>query len=280
MRIAFILGLCMLLSACADIGLWLANRGLDFSGVKIYRDLAYGKAPWQKLDIYQPKNATSAPALLFLYGGGWSSGSKLDYRFIASRYTQRGMVVIIADYGTYPTVTFPAFVEDTALAAAWIVAHAQDYGITTDKLFVMGHSAGAYNGAMMLADPQYLAKHGLAPDAIRGFIGLAGPYAFTPTETKYKRIFNEMSDYSPMQVPHHINGTRTPMLLLHGEADTTVYPENSRLLTEALQREHSQAEYKIYEDIGHLGIIAGLTAMRENKKIVGDIDGFIDAQLR
>lgn len=268
----------MLLSACADVGLWLANRGLNLEHVSTTQDLSYGDKPWQKLDIYQPQNVKNAPALLFLYGGGWTGGSKNDYRFIASRYAKRGMVVVIADYGKYPDVTFPAFVDDAAAATAWLIANARHYSIDTKNIFVMGHSAGAYNGAMMISDPHYLAAHGLKPDAVRGFIGLAGPYSFTPTEAKYKNIFNRMKDYSPMKVTTYIDGPRPAMLLLHGGADTTVFPKNSRLLSEALRKHGSEVEYKTYAGMGHLGIIGALTAVRENKKVVKDIDAFIASQ--
>ncbi|MFZ5559079.1 MAG: alpha/beta hydrolase fold domain-containing protein [Pseudomonadota bacterium] len=51
-------------------------------------------------------------------------------------------------------------IEDAAAAVAWALRHAGEAGIPSHRVFVMGHSAGAYNAAMVALAPQYLAAHG------------------------------------------------------------------------------------------------------------------------
>jgi len=54
----------------------------------------------------------------------------------------------------------------------------------------MGHSAGAYNAAMLALDPRWLAKAGASTRMFAGFIGLTGPYDFLPIENRdVRRVF-------------------------------------------------------------------------------------------
>ena len=84
-----------------------------------------------------------APVVVFLYGGSWRNGAREDYRFVGRRLAQQGMLVLVADYRTYPETIFPGFVEDGASAVAWARAHAAGWGGDPRCLFVAGHSAGA-----------------------------------------------------------------------------------------------------------------------------------------
>lgn len=254
-----------LLSACTDLAFRLANWPVTLADVAITRDVAYGDESRHKLDIYRPEKADGAPVIVFFYGGGWKSGDKADYAFVADAFTARGYVVVIPDYRTYPDVTFPAFVDDAAGAVAWTHRHIAAYGGDAQALFMLGHSAGAYNGAMLLADDAYLAAHGLSPAVVRGFAGLAGPYDFTPQSRTYRRIFNEREDYGPVHVSRYLDGDEPPMLLLHGERDHTVTPEHTRRLHRAIAAKGGQSRQRLYEAIGHYEIIGALTAYWRHK---------------
>ena len=132
-------------------------------------DVAYGTDPRQKLDVYAPLNTTRpAPVVVFFYGGNWTSGARNDYQFIGEALASRGMVAVLADYRLYPQVRYPSFIEDSARAVAWTVKEVQRYGGNHKRVYLMGHSAGAYNAAMVALDPRWLAAYGLTPAAVRG----------------------------------------------------------------------------------------------------------------
>ena len=142
-------------------------------------DIAYGPDPRQKLDLYRPdKPRADGKTVIFFYGGAWETGSKGDYLFVAQALVAGGYTVVIPDYRLYPAVRFPAFVDDGARAARWTADR-----VGSDKVFVMGHSAGAHIALLLAANTPYLATAGVDRMKLGGVIGLSGPYDFLPLKS-------------------------------------------------------------------------------------------------
>lgn len=118
--------------------------------------------------------------MVFIYDGRWSEGSKAQYRFVGQALASQGFVAVIADYRLYPEVRFPTFIEDSAKAVRWILAHIGQYGGNTGCVYLMGHSASAYIAAILTLDERYLRTANAPPDSVCSMIGLAGPYDFLP----------------------------------------------------------------------------------------------------
>jgi acetyl esterase/lipase len=189
-------------------------------------DVAYGADPRQRLDVYLPLNSENpAPVVVFFYGGNWNSGERKDYQFIGEALASRGIVAVLADYRLYPQVRYPGFLEDSAHAVAWTINEVQHYGGDPRRVFVMGHSAGAYNAAMMALDPRWLAAQKLTPAALRGWIGLAGPYDFLPIENKSTRpVFLYPDTPIESQPINHVSAGAPPALLIASRKDELVDP--------------------------------------------------------
>jgi acetyl esterase/lipase len=135
------------------------------------RGAAYGSLPRQDLDIYTPEQLTSGnrrPVIIFFYGGSWQSGSRANYGFIGRAFAAQGFITVIPDYRLVPEVHFPAFIEDGAAAVRWVRANIARFGGDPHRLILAGHSAGAYNAAMLALDPAWL---GTDRRAVRGLIG-------------------------------------------------------------------------------------------------------------
>ncbi len=197
-------------------------------GYRIERDLAYGPDPRQKLDLYVPGSSDGARAgVALLYGGSWESGSKAITRRWAQAFASKGIIVAVADYRLYPQVRYPAFVEDGARAFAFLHAHVAAHGGDPARLFVSGHSAGAYIAMMLAADPRYLRAAGADPAWVRGVIGIAGPYDFLPLQDKNLIAIFGGANRPDTQPINYIDGKRPPMLLAYGDDDTTVLPRNT-----------------------------------------------------
>jgi acetyl esterase/lipase len=252
----------------------LLNATVSSGGYTRQSDIAYGPLPRQKLDLYTPERPRAdGKAVIFFYGGSWDSGAKGDYLFVAQALASRGITTVVADYRLYPEVRFPAFVEDAAQATRW----AGDK-VGLEKLYVMGHSAGAHIALMLAVDTPYLAQAGVDRMKIAGVIGLAGPYDFLPLKSaKLIEIFGG-ANRPEIQA---ITFARAPLpraLLIHGTADTTVYPRNSENLAAAWRRAGAPVELKLYDGVGHIDVVAAFSDLLHKRATTReDVLAFLNA---
>lgn len=265
--------LAALLSACSPLKSFNAIVPKDGGVSLAARDVAYGTDDRQSLDVYVPKGAGAKtqprPVIVFIYGGSWQAGSKGAYGFAARALASRGFVVAVPDYRLVPAVRFPGFVEDCAAAVKWVRANAARFGGDPDRLVLMGHSAGAYNAAMLALDPRWL---GAERAAVRGWIGLAGPYDFLPLDSPVTQAaFGGAADLPATQPVTFASAGDPPALLLHGAEDSTVFPRNSQALARKLAAAGVRAEVKLYPRIGHVGIAGALsTPFRGRAPVLAD----------
>lgn len=227
----------------------------------VAQSIPYGDGPRRTLDVYGPEPVRSGqaapPVVLFLYGGSWDSGSKAIYRFVGGALAALGFIVVIPDYRLYPEVRYPDFLDDCAAALAWTRRNATRFGAATAPPFVMGHSAGAYNAAMLTLDPRWLARAGMSPRAdLRGMVGLAGPYDFLPLDSdELRSIFAPGRPLRSTQPIDHVDGRNPPVLLLAGSADRVVQPSNSTRLAARIRLAGGVVEARLYPGVDHLQIL-------------------------
>jgi acetyl esterase/lipase len=246
--------------------------------------IAYGDDPRQKLDVFAPVNKGNhrVPVLVFFHGGSWRDGERDGYGFLGRAFAARGFVTIVADYRKIKQVRFPEFVNDAAAAIAWAHRNSARYNGDPDNLFIMGHSAGAHLALLAALDTRYLAKTGLQPNAVKGVIGLAGPYDFLPfTTDAAKYAFGTWPKPAETQPITYARGDAPPMLLLTGDADDTVKPRNSKVLAAAIADVEGVAELKIYPTLGHLDIIMAVARpFRSKAPVITDVVDFIGRNSR
>ncbi len=239
----------------------LVNLSVSTAGLTITRDIAYGSALRDRIDIYRPAKATGKlPVIVFFYGGSWQFGHRSDYAFMASLLAKRGFVVAVPDYRLHPDVKFPAFLHDCAAATAYIFKHISAHHGNPEQIFLMGHSAGAYNAVMLGLASQFLAAEGINASQLAGVIGLSGPYDFLPLrDPVIKEIFSPPADIKTTQPINYATESAPPLFLAHGGTDTTVLPRNTTALGARLRAVGGVVETKIYPSLGHIDII--LTAL-------------------
>ncbi len=268
-------------SACTQTAFLVANLPTYFDETLIVHDRAYGPGPAQKLDIYAPANPRENPldVILFFYGGRWTYGAKEDYRFVGMTFAEKGFLVVIPDYRKYPQVRFPAFVEDAAKALNWVHQHIEEAHGNPRRIHVVGHSAGAHIGALLAADPHYLADQGKDRSlVIRDFAGLAGPYAFTPDEPDLEEMFGPPENYPNMQVTTFIDGTQPPMLLLHGDKDRAVKYTNVEKLQQRIMERGGCVRSNLYNGANHKDLIGALSWLNpRHLPVADDITKFFES---
>lgn len=154
-------------------------------GAREHKDIAYYQGPGQdyekhRLDVYSPGGDAGVPVVVFIHGGSWKRGDRdvrLDtYQKLARKFMARGLLVVVPSYRLAPEHKFPAFVRDVARAVAWVQQNIEKYGGDPQRMFLMGHSAGAHIAALLGADPRWLEEAGADHSRIEGVVGLSGPY--------------------------------------------------------------------------------------------------------
>lgn len=268
-----LLVLMLLSAACSPLALFNGVVPKDGGAAKV-GSVAYGAGPRRMLDVYAPTRGRGPwPVIVFFYGGSWSSGERQGYAFVGRALAARGFVVVVPDYRLVPEVTYPGFVEDGAAAVRWVRTNARTYGGDRDRIVLAGHSAGAYIAAMLAVDGRWL---GPERAALRGLIGLAGPYDFAPfTAASSQAAFGAWPRPEETQPVTHADAGSPPALLLTGAEDTTVKPRNSDALAAALRRAGVAAEVRRYPGIGHIGILTAVARpLRGRAPVVDDMARF------
>jgi acetyl esterase/lipase len=267
------------LAGCSGVD--LLNATVSSDGYRIERDIAFGPDPRQRYDLYVPEGANgSSPAVVFFLGGGWGGGRKKDYLFVGEALASRGYVVAIPDYRVFPQIRFPDFLADNAAAVAAVQKHLAARNLAVGKLALVGHSAGAYNAAMLALDPQWLAKAGVDRCFdISAVVGLAGPYDFLPLKGRnLQAIFGEAAPLAKTQPVAFARTPAPPMLLLAGRNDGTVLPRNTQALAAAVEAAGGRAQTRIYDNVAHADIVASFAKLlRGNPPSLDDTDRFLAA---
>lgn len=264
--------------ACAPLGAFNTLVPKDAGAGLAAADQAFATGDRRKLDIYAPTRLAAGsklPMIVFFYGGSWSSGTKEGYAFVGRALASRGFVVVIPDYRLLPEVRFPSFLEDGAAAVKWARANASRFGGDPDSIVLVGHSAGAYNAAMLSLDARWL-----GPDrvAIRGFAGLAGPYDFLPLDGITRPVFGNAPDLGATQPVTFAGAGDPPTLLMVAGKDTLVGPRNSERLAQLLIEAGERAEIRTYPEVGHVGILTAIAKpFRGRASVLDDLAGFAGA---
>ncbi len=260
----------------------LLNALVPEEGYERVAGLPYGEGPRRRLDLYVPERPLPGnPTVVFLYGGSWDSGAREDYRFVGEAFASRGYQAVVPDYRVYPEVRYPAFLADSAEAVARVGDLAARHGREPGALHLVGHSAGAYNAAMLALDPRWLEAAGTSRCRVASFAGLAGPYDFLPlSDPTLMEIFAPADEPRLTQPIEYVDGRgdggAPPTLLVSGLADETVDPDNSRRLAARLREAGVPVEERYLEGVGHVRLVAALGApLRGLAPVLDTLDGFL-----
>lgn len=264
-----------LLPGCTPLTAFNAVVPKELGAVRAEHDVPFGDGPRQRIDVYAPRGRAVAtrPVILFLYGGSWRSGAKRGYGFVGRALAANGFVVGIPDYRIVPEHRFPDFLEDNAAALRWLRANAARFGGDPDRIVLAGHSAGAYNAAMLAMDPQWLGVH---RSAIKGWFGLSGPYDFLPLKGAITRgAFGAWPDLAATQPITHASAGDPPAFLATGAEDMMVLPGNGEALAARLHSVGVPVTVRAYPGIGHVGAVTAIARpFRSRAPVLRDLVGF------
>ena len=194
-------------------------------------------------DLFLPTpRSGSVPVVVLVPGGGWTSADPSGLRSLAEALAASGSAVVSTTYRTASQgAHFPVPVEDVVCAVDDAVARVTDAGVAAGPVVVVGHSAGAQLAALAaLVGNRYQDGCPRPAQSIDAFVGLAGPYDVALLPDVAVALFGVPPSEDPQTwregnpLTWAAQRPRLPVLLLHGDRDTTVPPFFSRAFATAL----------------------------------------------
>ncbi len=270
--------LLILSSSCSRAKVLTVNALAYSQGQTVYKDIHYSELDRQKLNIYTPKNKSKdlKPVIIFFYGGGWETGSKDDYRFVAEPFISSDYLVVIPDYAKYPKFKYPTFVEDGAQATSWVFKNIKEFGGDPERIILIGHSAGAHLAGLLATNEDYLRQLAVPTESIRGFVGISGAYDFIPVKQSYVEVFSPVAKNLSSAMPaSYFKNPNLPVLLIHSRNDEVIELSNITSMQAQATLHKLNLEVKFYDSLNHIGTIAAFSIpLRSKTKLLSDVISF------
>jgi arylformamidase len=187
----------------------------------------YGKSEMQLLDVYAPAGASPAPVLVYLHGGAWLRGSRLDVAYPAPALARRGAALVVPDFDNVAAVPLPGMIEQCRQAVDWTVKNAASFGGDPDRVYLAGHSSGAHLASCVL----------LGHGAIKGALLISGMYdlhaPLLSARSKYVKATPEEADAASAM--RHLGRIRCPVAVAWSVGDSPEFRRHGQILSAALQ---------------------------------------------
>ena len=210
-----------------------------YQGVKIERDLKYGAADRNLLDVFMPETASPPrPVLIFVHGGAFTAGNKRTgdspfYDNIMLWAAKKGFVGVNVTYRLAPQAMWPAGAEDLASAVQWVSDNIAARGGDPARIYLMGHSAGAVHVASYVSHPDFQKVKG---GGLAGAILVSGIYDLTVGEAggPEKAYFGaDPEHYAERSSLRGLAKTSIPLMITSAELDPPGFVTQFDLLKEA-----------------------------------------------
>jgi acetyl esterase/lipase len=204
------------------------------------------------LDIYQPPQVGQYPAIVVIYGGAWQAGSPTSNEAFSRYMAARGYVVWAIAYRHAPQYQFPAQLEDVEAALHFLKTHAVQYETDSNRIAVLGRSAGAQLAMLAAYRPsttpvQAVVDYYGPVDLAEGYYNLPNP---SPIDIRL--VLNLLLGGSPSDFPkeykfaspiYAVTPSAPPSLLIYGGRDNVVQAKYGRQMYKRLQAVGGKAVY-------------------------------------
>ena len=244
-----------------DVGSYALNRLTPRKGYSVQENVAYGLRARHRLDLFRTLTPREhRPLIVFVHGGAWMHGDKKDYRFIGEAFAKEGFDVAVINYHLAPEHIFPASIDDLSLALNYLNVHQLKYQISTEKVVLMGHSAGAFNVMSALYHPKPYEIQ--CRSQISAIIGLAGPYHFDyKGDPICADAFDQNRPYQEVMPYYFVEPNTVKHYLLVAENDDVVGLSNAVDLDRRLKEKGNYSQLWTVPRIGHISMIGSVSSL-------------------
>jgi acetyl esterase/lipase len=289
----------LLLFSIGSLGMSQSNRVMNIfpEGTMLHGNIPYQYDTLKKhlLDIYLPPNATGkVPLVIWVHGGGWLSNDKYaDMSYMKETIVEimrKGYALASIDYRFSTQATFPAQMLDCNSAVSYLYENASKFGFDTDRFALMGFSAGGHLAAMLGLSKNQDVKEFFMPGtskkfAFKAVVDFYGPADLTlfPGAKDAKSPEGLLIGAAPLDRPDlakvaspvsYVDEKDPPFLIIHGEKDDMVSPNQSHLLNSWLKVKGVPTELIVVKGAPHFG------AMFDAPEIRTAVFSFLEKHLK
>ena len=239
-------------------------------GVKVHRDIEYAQVDEHslQLDLYLPsdlqkESKSKPPLLLWVHGGGWRNGDKGRINPMFIKLTGEGYATASINYRLNGLMGHPEHIHDCKAAVRWLRANAEKYGYDATRIGVGGGSAGGHLALMlgMTADVEAVEgdiggnlEHSSRVQAVLDLFGPSDFESFSKGNSQFRSRHRPSKDQLLSASPlHYLTDDDAPVLIFHGDEDTTVPASQSKLLHDRYQAAGLESTLHIIPGASHGG---------------------------
>ena len=232
-------------------------------GVKITKDVAYGPDARHRIDVFQPEGKTGVPVVVFLHGGAYVRGdrniSPEVYSNVTTYFARQGFLGINGTYRLAPAAIWPAAAQDVAQIVKWVKDNAASFGGDPNRIYLIGHSAGATHVATYAFMKTIQGESG---PGLAGIVLMSGRYFFDPHPDdpnlrNFQAYFGSDPAAYPRQSPINYvkDAPRIPVFVVVAEYDNPDLDTQGALLLAALcERDRACPRFLRMEKHNHLSM--------------------------
>jgi acetyl esterase/lipase len=251
-----------------------------YPGVTVTRDLKYGPADRNILDVFTAEGATGTrPVLMFVHGGGFTGGNKHTpgspyYDNVPLWAARHGLVGVNITYRLAPEGQWPAGAEDVGAAVRWVIGNIAKFDGDPSKTILFGHSAGATHAGTYAAMPQFHGPNGIG---LAGLILTSGIYDLTtfPLTDNYRAYIGDDASLYAERSP--INGLKRlgiPSMLVYAELDPQPFiPQFEKLVAAMANAPGGKPRTLLLDQHSHLSL--GYSIGTDDTALTGPILDFV-----
>ncbi len=243
----------------------------------VERDVIYGRPDGAAVlaDIAYPEKGRGLPAILYVHGGRWSAGERIGrMQLYVEDWAKAGYFAMTIDYRLAGSSPAPAGYQDLLCAIRWLHAHAEDYGVDPDRIYLVGNSSGGHVVALAatLGNGPYERMGGWEEERsdVRAVISVAAPYELNTLSwgSLWSPLgADDLEEARRIASPiHQITPDTRPMLIIHSDDDRSVPVLQAIDMAAALKDAGIRHRFVHYTDSGH---------MRLTDEVVGETLSFI-----
>ncbi len=234
---------------------WEARSKSCYEKLACHRDLQYGLGASHTLDLFLPPSSDGpVPLLLFIHGGYWQSLDKSIFAFIAPAFLEKGIAFATLNYTLAPGERISGMVAEIEAAFAYMESKSRDFGIASDEIVVVGHSAGGHLATMLGLT---IGGDNAKPKAIAS---ISGVYDLEPIRLSYHNQILQL-DHGEAELQSPLNALKPssmPFYLAVGGNETEEFIHQQQTFAKAAQTQSLNIKADVLEGLNHFSIVEPL----------------------